>query len=107
MQEWSMGKDVIKEYQKQKFYWVGHIARSTDKRWTSVVVGIQENENNHLEDFHDDGKMKLGSNSDQHGEKEQDQVWKGNTLWPAICNITDGLTNKEIRKYISTLLIQF
>ena len=55
--------------QNTKFFWPD---RFTDSgRFMQLSSGIQETENNHLEDLQDDGKTKLSSNSDQHGKKDE------------------------------------
>ena len=36
--ERSEEKDLIVEYQKEKFRWAGHVTRFIDNMWTRVVV---------------------------------------------------------------------
>ena len=67
---------------KEKVPLAGHVTMFTDNRWTCVQLssGIQEAGNDNLEDLHDDGKMKLSSDSSQHGEEERVQERSGSAL---------------------------
>ena len=44
----------------------------------------QETRNDLLEDFHDDTKTKLSSNSSQYREENWNQEGNGSALWPAM-----------------------
>ena len=37
--------------------------------------GVKDNRNEHPEDLHNDGNIKLSSDLDPYGEEEQDQEW--------------------------------
>ena len=51
---------------------------------------LQEIGNNQLEDFHNDEKMKLSIDSDQHGEEQN-----GSALWSAMWKASNNLANKN------------
>ena len=52
--------------------------------FVQLSIGICDTGNDHSEGIHDDGKMKLLSDSGKNGEERQDQERNESTLWPLI-----------------------
>ena len=90
--EWSEGCDHREPKAKVPQGW---ICCKVHRQQVKLFGGTQEAKNIILEGLHDNKKMKLSSNSGQHGEEGRDQERNLSALWP-IRKTLDNQGNKEI-----------
>ena len=100
IQKWSRVKDMITEYQKQKFHWAGHVTMFTDNRWSHAVV----------ERYLRDQKWSLGRAPQQWKDeivKQLEPIWsrrvRPKTKWKCIVASNEENIRKLANKKTSIL----